>query len=291
MSPLKALLAPLALLLLTGCSNPDHQTLSVLPEAQAGDLPPSPPPPRQVERAPDPQAPIKARPHRKSRDARAEEEGSGGASSVRFVPEPLALGPMTFNIIDVSQRSDEAGPDVIRYRAMVEEGLEDEAGTFVETVDRVLGDPSGWASVGVRFVRVSKDEDLTVLLAQPRSVDKLCKPLNTAGKLSCALMRRANLNHQRWTHGALTWGGDVAGYRNYLVNHEIGHLLGLKHFRCPAPGQLAPVMLPQTKFLQKCKPNGTPTEAEKKILQHAMRHWKTKNTRLRARKTQAPHEP
>ena len=59
-----------------------------------------------------------------------------------------------------------------------------------------------------------------------------------------------------------TWGEDVAGYRLYMVNHEVGHLLGVPHKRCGAQGQPAPVMLQQTISLDGCEPQGWPTGEE-----------------------------
>ena len=138
--------------------------------------------------------------------------------------------------------------------------------------------------MGVRFVRVAHGEDITILLARPRSVDRLCVPFKTGGWLSCAMMRRANLNFDRWKKGAKTWGDDILGYRSYLINHEVGHLLGLKHFPCEAPGDPAPVMLPQTKFLKGCKANGVPNETEKAALAKTLGRFKTKALKRRARR-------
>jgi len=151
---------------------------------------------------------------------------------------------------------------VIRYRVAVEAGLEAEATEFTRAVERVLGDPSGWASAGTPLVRVDADEDITVLLGEPRTIDKLCAPMNTGGALSCALQRQANINAVRFRTGSWTWAEDIVGYRSYLINHEVGHLLGMRHEDCPHPGAPAPVMMQQTIRLGRCAPNGHPTPPE-----------------------------
>lgn len=79
--------------------------------------------------------------------------------------------------------------------------------------------------------------DLRITLASSRVVDRLCAPLRTRGSLSCWNRGRAVINAKRWLLGAPTYGNDVAGYRTYLVGHEVGHGLGYPHASCPGSGQ------------------------------------------------------
>jgi hypothetical protein len=58
------------------------------------------------------------------------------------------------------------------------------------------------------------------------------------------------------------WTGDLPTYRQELVDHEVGHLLGLHHRRCPAAGRTAPVMSQQSTELRGCLPNPWPLADE-----------------------------
>ena len=55
------------------------------------------------------------------------------------------------------------------------------------------------------------------------------------------------LNESRWVRGAVPFQGDLGSYRQYLINHEVGHAVGFaEHVPCPEPNALAPVMMQQT---------------------------------------------
>jgi len=152
------------------------------------------------------------------------------------------------------------GPGTVRtVRIEVERGLAVDPGLFALTVMTTLNDPRGWGGDGsVSFARTDGDADLSVVLASPRLVDRLCAPLATAGKVSCGTNGRAVLNVRRWIEGANGWGGDKVAYRQYLVNHEVGHLLGHRHEYCAGAGQLAPLMQQQSGSTGACTPNAWP---------------------------------
>ena len=58
---------------------------------------------------------------------------------------------------------------------------------------------------------------------------------------------RVFINEARWVRGAVPFQGDVGSYRQYLVNHEVGHAIGYqRHEPCDENGALAPVMMQQT---------------------------------------------
>ncbi|WP_413451518.1 DUF3152 domain-containing protein [Georgenia phoenicis] len=149
---------------------------------------------------------------------------------------------------------------VVTVRVEVETGLGVDGREFARQVMDTLNDPRGWGHDGsVVFARTDGEADVDVTLASPATTDRLCAPVPTRGAVSCGREGFAVLNALRWAQGAepfLAAGGTVAEYRHYLVNHEVGHVLGHGHATCPAPGQPAPVMLQQTLHLDGCRPNG-----------------------------------
>ena len=161
--------------------------------------------------------------------------------------------------------------DAIGYRVLAEVGLEAEIPRFVESVAGVLADARSWSSAGREFVRVDSHQRFFVVLARPETVDRLCRPLRTAGIYSCGRNGRATLNSMRWLEGASPWGEDIDGYRMYMINHEVGHLLGMPHQDCHDPGQPADVMVQQTKGLGGCTASSWPSQTEIERLQ---KRWK-----------------
>jgi hypothetical protein len=148
---------------------------------------------------------------------------------------------------------------VVRYAVEVDPATGEDPAAFAAAVEATLADPRGWRRT---FVRVeSGPVAFRVVLASPATTDRLCRPLDTGGVLSCFMRGRAVVNVHRWRTGAAAYGADLASYRAYLVNHEVGHALGFGHRRCPGPGRLAPVMMQQTKGVGRCRPNPWPAVA------------------------------
>jgi hypothetical protein len=149
---------------------------------------------------------------------------------------------------------------VLRYAVEVERGLPFSAAAFAAEVHRVLNDPRGWGKG--RLLRFRRVQDgpvrFRVSLSSPAMTDRMCLPLHTHGRLSCHSHGRSVINARRWGQGARPYGDDLAAYREYLINHEVGHALGHGHRSCPGRGRPAPVMVQQTKSLYGCRANPWP---------------------------------
>jgi hypothetical protein len=160
-----------------------------------------------------------------------------------------------------------ARPVVVRYRVVRHTHDAATAG-FASTVDATLHDPRGWQRGDVQLIRDARAPD-TVVLAEPDEVQRLCEPYDVYGKYSCQNGPVVALNAERWRHATPEWTGSLAAYRQMLVNHEFGHLLGLHHPpapQCPRRGSPAPVMAQQSTELKGCRPNPWPLAPEVQLL-------------------------
>lgn len=148
--------------------------------------------------------------------------------------------------------------ELVRVRVEVEEGLPVDGLLFAETVMAILNDERGWGAEGtLTFARVDGDADMRVVLASPAKVDEMCAPLRTGGEYSCGRNGHAAVNYTRWVEATEEFPSRTQ-YRQYVVNHEVGHLLGKQHVSCPGAGEVAPVMQQQTIRVAPCEPNGWP---------------------------------
>lgn len=190
-------------------------------------------------------------------EAPVAEPGSGLVGTVVVAPD---LGG---ELVVVPGESPAPGTGTVRsVRVEVEAGLPVDGEVFAAAVLATLNDPRGWSVPdGVTFSRTAADDaSIRVVLASPATTDRLCAPLATESRYSCgnSVTGAAVLNFERWVLGAPDFGDDLATYRQYLVNHEVGHVLGHGHEDCPAPGAVAPVMVQQSISAQGCLTNGWP---------------------------------
>lgn len=117
-----------------------------------------------------------------------------------------------------------------------------------------LNDPLGWTKHGYVFEPVNEREHVHIRLSSPATIGTIC---GLEGNLSCAELGGKNmyLNADRWFHGASPSKLPIEKYRQYMVSHEIGHILGHEHATCPCKNCPAPIMMQQTKGIGECRPN------------------------------------
>lgn len=151
---------------------------------------------------------------------------------------------------------------VFRYTVEVENGIDPAAfggdDAFARMVDQTLANPKSWThNPQFAFIRIDASApgspDFRISLSSPMTVREGCGyefPLETScynPSYGPEGQPRVFINEARWVRGAVPFEGDVGSYRQYVINHEVGHAIGyLRHESCDAQGGLAPVMMQQT---------------------------------------------
>jgi len=156
------------------------------------------------------------------------------------------------------------------FRVAVEQGTGEDVAGFAALVENTLGDPRSWVGDGAfRLRRVSGSDraDFTVYLATRDTAGRVCEAGGTniwarpGFYTSCRTRGKAVINLERWRLSALTYVGarvPLSVYREYVINHEVGHEFGHRHEGCPKRGGPAPVMVQQSLDLRGCTPYAWP---------------------------------
>ncbi len=249
--PVLAVLTVLTLLDVVGSGNasPPAPAADRDPSATASATPPTTPGPTAAS-----EAPVTA-------------PAEGDANPTGLPPAPVAgtyveRGAGSVTVVPGSSAVYGTGP-LQRFVVEVEDGIGVDGAAFAAAVEATLGDPRSWGNGGaMSFQRVDATApgayDFRVSLVSPGSMERYCPGVGTGGYTSCRYGERAVINLARWETAVPDYEGDVATYRQYVVNHEVGHALGNGHRPCPGAGQLAPVMQQQTLGLDGCQRNAWP---------------------------------
>ncbi|WP_438825437.1 DUF3152 domain-containing protein, partial [Corynebacterium heidelbergense] len=163
------------------------------------------------------------------------------------------------------------GEKVFTYVVEVEDSIDSSTfggdGAFAAMVDATLANPKGWThdpKFAFQHITETNDRhpDLRIQLSTQKTTADTCGA-EFAMETSCFYSDggRVVLNEGRWVRGALPFEGDLGGYRQYMISHEVGHGIGFaNHQPCEKNGALAPVMMQQTlslnnRTLKKIEPN------------------------------------
>ncbi|MGV0868853.1 DUF3152 domain-containing protein [Corynebacterium kalidii] len=201
---------------------------------------------------------------------------TGGVGELPAGPEVTARGDGDYRGVGRAGMTagdpDRRDADTYTFVVEVEKGLDTSVlgggDAFASTVDATLSDPRSWISNGsfaFRHVSVTdrRAPDLRIRLTSPETTREVCGgqieletscfvqgPDVEGERRGAANAGRVVVNAARWVRGATTFEGDLGAYRQYLLNHEVGHGLGFaRHQVCPEDGVLAPLMMQQTMSL------------------------------------------
>jgi hypothetical protein len=169
-------------------------------------------------------------------------------------------GDKTFHVVPgATPQVGQGTAKVFRYTVEIENGLDPSMfggdNAFAQMVDQTLANPKGWThNPQFAFVRIDNGKpDFRISLVSPVTVREGCG-YEFRLETSCYnpvfgpdKQARVIINEARWVRGAVPFEGDVGSYRQYAINHEVGHAIGyVRHQPCEQQGGLAPVMMQQT---------------------------------------------
>jgi len=152
----------------------------------------------------------------------------------------------------------------LRYKLSIESDIKRSLKNFKKDVDNILSHPKSWK---VNFIQDNINYDLEITLASAKNIKTYC---NFSG-LSCAdpTNNKIWINNSRWINGAKPSKLSLKNYRIYLINHEVGHILGFRH-AIPKKNRKVPVMNQHTLGLKGGKPWMFPLPSEQKKLKQML---------------------
>ena len=151
---------------------------------------------------------------------------------------------------------------VYHYMVLIEPGINKSLQSFKKRIKKTLNDPRSWC---VYFKENETNPDFLIILANEETIRQTCRFKG----LSCADWAEniIYINYDNWCKGSEKSGLSLEDYRTYVINHEVGHILGLHEHLKPKNGCLVPVMNQSTRGIGKGLPNMWPLKEEQSLVQ------------------------
>ena len=161
------------------------------------------------------------------------------------------------------------------FNTTVESGLDEDPAAFAEAVSRILQRKGGWDQWGFSFRATYPDETgaadirkrllrfMTIQLCSNATIRGFGPDFDGMSVADCS-DHFIRINVDRWRTGPKPKDASMslADYRQYVVLHEVGHILShcshTHHQTSCAPDGRAPIMMQQTNGVGTCSWNPWP---------------------------------
>jgi hypothetical protein len=108
-------------------------------------------------------------------------------------------------------------------------------------VDYCVHDPAGWGAKGYKFMLSHTNPDVLFRLVPDR-------PSLFGLSLASPERKLVEVNAKNWINGVSKTHLSLPRYRQYVISHELGHMLGYQHSNPHPHGQPVPVMHQQSRL-------------------------------------------